>query len=206
MDELLEAAVAELCDRHGCHTVILYGSHARGDANAGSDVDVLGLRDEGPAFRDARPWHGSYLDAFIHPATDFAAPDESHLKLLGGRVLVEKGRVGSQLLAGVRAVYDAGPKVLDDNEKAVLRSWLDKTMRRIARGDLEGHYRRVMLLYQALEDYFALRDQWYLGPKAAFAWLRTHDPEAYRRFEQALAPGASLETIRSMVEWVTSAP
>lgn len=202
MDELLEAVAAELCDRHGCHTVILYGSLARGDANAESDIDVLGLRDEGPAFRDARPWRGRYLDAFIHPAADFDHPDESHLKLLGGHVLVERADAGSRLLAAVQAVYDAGPKVLDEHEQAVLRSWLEKTMHRIARGDLEGHYRRVMLLYQALEDYFALRGHWYLGPKAAFAWLREHDPEAYRRFEQALAPGASLKDIQAMVNVV----
>jgi predicted nucleotidyltransferase len=40
---------------YGCHTVILYGSRARGDATAESDYDVLGVRDSGEAIRDARP-------------------------------------------------------------------------------------------------------------------------------------------------------
>jgi hypothetical protein len=202
MDELLDAVVQELCDRHGCHTVILYGSHARGDANPESDVDLLGIRAEGPAYRDARPWRGTFLDAFIQPESDFAAPNDEQLKLLGGRVLVEQGDVGTRLLAAVDAVYAAGPRKQAAHERAVTRSWLEKTLHRIARGDLEGHYRRVMLLYQALEDYFTLRDRWYLGPKAAFAWMRQQDPETYRRFEEALAPGADLAAIRAMVEAV----
>ena len=52
--QILEAITQELCDQHGCHTVILYGSRARGDATEASDYDILGIRDSGVSFRDAR--------------------------------------------------------------------------------------------------------------------------------------------------------
>ena len=39
--------IRELIGNHGCHTVILYGSMARGDATECSDVDVLGIRETG---------------------------------------------------------------------------------------------------------------------------------------------------------------
>ena len=35
--------VRALRDRHGCHTAILYGSYARGDAGRTSDLDVAGF-------------------------------------------------------------------------------------------------------------------------------------------------------------------
>ena len=73
---------------------------------------------------------------------------------------------------------------------------------RIARGDAEGNYRRAMLLYQLLEDYFRAQDRWYLGPKASFAWLAAHDPAAYRAFQAALAPGAELAAVAALARRV----
>lgn len=202
MEDDLEALVAELRDRHGCHTVILYGSHARGDAMAESDFDVIGVRDEGPMVRDARAWRGSYLDAFIHPVADLQAPDESWLKLVGARVLVERGVIGTRLLAAVDAIFAQGPTPLDEPGRMLVHSWQRKTLDRLARGDMEGDYRRVMLLHQAIEDYFALRNAWYMGPKVSFAWLRRHDPAVLRAYEAALVPGADIRAIRELVALV----
>jgi hypothetical protein len=67
-DPLLEVISEDLRAQHGCHTVILYGSRARGDATATSDYDVLGVKESGDSFRDARLWNGVYLDIFIHPS------------------------------------------------------------------------------------------------------------------------------------------
>jgi hypothetical protein len=69
---------------------------------------------------------------------------------------------------------------------------------RIARGDLESKYRRVELLFQALEDYFKLRGLWYRGPKAGLPWLARHDPESHTAFARALEPHAPLEDLRAL--------
>jgi hypothetical protein len=50
-----------------------------------------------------------------------------------------------------------------------------------------------------LEDYFALRQQWYLGSKASWNWLQCHDSDAYTAFADALKPGASISAIQSLV-------
>jgi hypothetical protein len=58
------------------------------------------------------------------------------------------------------------------------------------------------LLYQLLEDYFALRDEWYRGPKEALADLRRRAPGAFSAFERALTPGASFDALEALVDQV----
>jgi hypothetical protein len=178
--------------------VILYGSRARGDATAESDYDVAGIREGGAAVRDARPWRDSYLDAFIYPEAAVATGSEDRLHWLGGRVLLERDGLGQRLLAELAAIESAGPAPLAEDDAATRRVWLGKMVERAARGDLEGHYRRAWLLFQALEDYFALRGHWYRGPKEGFAWLAAHDPETLAAFEAALAPGAPIASLRAL--------
>lgn len=200
------ALLAELAP-HGCHTWILYGSRARGDAHPTSDVDLLGLRDGGDSDHDARLWHGVYLDAFVHPTDRYAAGGADCLHLRHGRVLQERDGQGQRLLAAAAAAFQAGPPPLADHEQRLRLAWLRKMVARIAgRGpaDVEAHYRRAWLLMQSLEDYFALRRQWYLGPKESLHWLQTHAPEDHAAFAAALAPGADLATIGFLVERITA--
>ena len=48
----IDATALAIADAHGCHTVLFYGSRARGDADEGSDVDLLCIWDDGLAIRD----------------------------------------------------------------------------------------------------------------------------------------------------------
>jgi uncharacterized protein len=41
----LARLVDEIVTRHGCHTVVLYGSRALGTATSESDWDMLGIRE-----------------------------------------------------------------------------------------------------------------------------------------------------------------
>ena len=63
----------------------------------------------------------------------------------------------------------------------MVRVWYTKMLVRIARGDAESKYRRIELLYQALENYFKLRGLWYSGAKAALPWLARHDRRRMQR-------------------------
>ena len=94
--------VEELCTKHGCHTVILYGSRARGDFSEESDHDVLGVRADGPACRDARPWEGSFLDAFIYSEAALETLDDGMARLAGGKVLLERDGFGAELVASIQ--------------------------------------------------------------------------------------------------------
>jgi hypothetical protein len=215
--EDLAALVAELRDRHGCHTVILYGSRARGDHRPDSDYDVLGIRDapaashDGPAanraapgaYRDARDWRDTWLDAWIYCDADLEPRALLHID--GGRILLERDDRGRTLLEAVAAALRHVPPPLTPEERTLRVSWSRKMLARARRGwpdDLEGNYRRTWLLFDLLESYFCLRGLWYQGPKKAFAWLETHDPAAWRRFDAALRPGAGLEPLEALVELV----
>lgn len=53
-DAVLQFIVDELISLHHCHTIILYGSRARGDFTVTSDYDVAGIREKGDKQRIAR--------------------------------------------------------------------------------------------------------------------------------------------------------
>ncbi|PAX52667.1 nucleotidyltransferase domain-containing protein [Brunnivagina elsteri] len=207
-DPILTAVVDELSSEQNCHTVILYGSRAKGTHTANSDYDILAVREIGQTTRDARLWNGAYLDIFIYNEGDILDIDASFLRLLGGIVLrcpttrqgvsTHQG-IGHQLLAKVAALYASTPPALQPNEIELRRIWLYKMLERIATGDIEANYRGVWLLYALLEDYFDLRQQWYLGSKASWNWLQVHDQESYATFAAALKPGASISAIQSLV-------
>jgi hypothetical protein len=98
-----------------------------------------------------------------------------------------------------------GPPLLLEGEDEMVRVWYAKMLVRVARGDLEAKYRRVEMLFQALENYFKLRGLWYRGPKAGLAWLASHDPGTHTAFTRALEPHASSEDLRTLVQHILPA-
>src|SRR6185436_8452344 len=101
-----DALVAELRRAHAAHTVILYGSHARGDATPESDIDFAAFADVPTMARDARQWCGMYLDGFIYPSAVAITPtlEPEMLKLVGGRVLLDERGLAGPLLERVAAL------------------------------------------------------------------------------------------------------
>ena len=196
----LAAVVKEFQRKHRCHTLILYGSHARGDATPASDYDLLGIRDTGEVVRDARLWRGVYLDFFAYPARKAKAEQLMHVR--GGKVLLQKGRFGDRLLSNIEKAYAAGPKPLPPDELNARKVWARKMLERARVGDAEGNYRRAWLLMALLENYFAFRNRWFDGSKASLRWLRENDPKASAQFEKALRPGAQISAIAALVELV----
>ncbi|MEY4544493.1 MAG: hypothetical protein RL685_688 [Pseudomonadota bacterium] len=199
-----ERIALEVMVANGCHTVILYGSWPRGQATADSDVDVLCVREEGKAFRDARvAAEGVYIDAFIYPRADVASPDLPLMRVLGGVVLREVDGLGTGLLTQLQALYARGPAPMPDDQRRAVVLWASKMLARIrGQRDLDANYRRMQLSMQCIEDYFALRGKWFEGPKHAFAWLRQHDAGAYRRFVHAALAGASDDAFVELVQAV----
>lgn len=198
-----ERLALEVMAAHDCHTVILYGSWAHGLATAESDVDVLCVREEGKAFRDARIADGIYLDAFIYPRADLAAPEPSLLRVLGGVVLREADGCGTALLARLQALHERGPVPIPDDERRAVVLWSRKMLERMGGSSgLEVGYRRMQLYLQCLEDYFGLRGKWFEGPKAAYAWLLQNDTATYRCFAHAALPAASADAFVALVQAV----
>ena len=198
----IDRLCADLVQRHGAHTVLLYGSHADGSASPGSDYDLAGFADVPRTLRDARVVDGQFLDAFIYPESLLAQPTHEQLHMRSSRILLQRDRQASHFLTALDALYAAGPEAKPEDELQAVRTWAWKMLARMERGDAEGNYRRHWLLMQLLEDYFSLRRQWYLGPKKALMLLRHSDPAVHAAFEAGLHPGATADAIRTLVQQV----
>jgi hypothetical protein len=198
--ELLELLCKHLEEDFRCHTAILYGSLARGDWDVASDIDVIAFCDAGEAAHVAHRWQGFFLDLFLYPTA--TKPDTNWLRVHGGRVLFQRGLDGDVALAAVETVFAIGPEILSASEVQTRRLWLEKMLARAEKGGPEGDYRRHWLLMALLEDYFALRGQWYLGPKRSLAVLKSERPEDFAVLCKAFKPLASVEDIRACVTMV----
>jgi predicted nucleotidyltransferase len=199
----IQRLTAALMAEYGCHTAILYGSRARGDATASSDVDLLLVRAEGVELQEARVVEGIYLDVFIYSEASLVTPDVGLLRALGGVVLCERDGFGQALLAKLKALDDLGPAPMSAAARRVALVWSRKMLTRIVgQHGLEANYRRMQLLMQSVEDYFALRHMWFRGLKAASPWLLAHDPVMHQRLERAASPGADDAAFAALVEAV----
>ncbi|MFL9870233.1 nucleotidyltransferase domain-containing protein [Paraburkholderia megapolitana] len=196
--ELIDTLAEDLRLTYGCHTAILYGSRARDDWDAASDIDVIAFRDAGDQQRVASRWNGVFLDLFVHSTNDTVEP--GWIRINGGRVLFQADGFGDKVLRETKALFDAGPEEVPAAELLVRKVWAEKMLERAAKGDVEGNYRRHWLLCTLLEDYFAARGEWYLGPKRSFRALSETAGEHFGLFEAALKPDASLAAVRAVID------
>jgi predicted nucleotidyltransferase len=116
-DDLAE----HLAARYAAVVVILYGSVAKGDVNASSDVDAACFVADDRRYPESYVHRGRLMDVWIYPLGD-AADTESFLKLAGGRVLLDGDGVGPDLMRRVNAYLETPrndrSKELDESSRA----------------------------------------------------------------------------------------
>lgn len=199
---MLLSIVDHLRSKYRCHTVILYGSRARGEETATSDYDVAGIRARGPKTRQAGKVDGAYWDIFVYSEKDLRKFSEHQWAWKNARVLWSDGDYGQRLLRRLEKFLDTPFQPVPKYEIEATRAWSLKQLERCQLGDVHGHYRRVELQVAALSDYFQIRKKRYLGPKAALQWLESSDLTTYRLFARVYQEPADLEALRALIQRV----
>ena len=204
-DIVLNLIVDELKSTYLCHTVILYGSRARGDYTSTSDYDVAGISSSGEKKRIARfdEKHNVYHDIFIYPEDDFLSLKDEHLNMADGVVIVEHDDFGNDLILKLKLMLDE-PESISNDELQVRKVWYKKMLSRASIGDLEGRYRHIWSLFAIIEDYFAFRNLRYQGPKKAFQYLEEHDQDTLSLFKDALFNTNDLDVLERLIIKITS--
>ncbi len=199
------AALADEMRRtHGAHTVVLFGSRARGDAAPTSDVDVLAVRADGGPDRDVRRWRGFDLDVHVLDEQGLAAKLIEHAPgLAHARVLAQDAGSGDRLIARARYLLSQPPPAQDLGYVESLWAWGAKMRERIRSADPTlAAVQRAIVLVQSLPAWAEVRRRWFFGTKDAIATLGRDDPDVHRALLAAAAPGAEVEAFDRLLDAV----
>ena len=200
-DNVLQSIIHELKTTHNCHTIILYGSRARGDFSKTSDYDVAGITACGEKKWIARfdEENQVFHDIFIFPEAELTTPMASHLHMSEGIVLCDHQDFGKKLLEILRHMASL-PESLAADELASRKVWYRKMLARAEVQDIEGKYRHIWVIFAILEDYFSFKQLRYQGPKKAFQYLAQHDPNILALFDKTLSNTQNITDLKLLIE------
>lgn len=201
-DPVLTAIVRHLTDKYKCHTVILYGSRARGSTTATSDYDVVGVRSRGTKTRVAKKQNGFYWDVFVYSEKELRKLGNEQMGWRDAIVLVEKKNYGRNLVKRLTKLVTKPYKPLPAYQIKVLKVWAQKELERCAVRDIHGMYRRAEFHNALVEHYFDIRKKRFWGPKAGIIWLKDHDPKMYKLLQRTLKKPSKLEHLRAAASYV----
>jgi predicted nucleotidyltransferase len=204
MDDLLSRVVIDLQEKYNPHTIILYGSRARGDHTSSSDIDVVCFVEGATPIEDARDFEGLYLDAWVYGSDVMSASNSELLRVADGCCLYDSEGRGEVFLKELQQHIEQGPKQLSASQIQHTKQWVHKMLERSKSSDIESLYRRYWLAVDLLQIYFDLRGQWYFGPKKGLAWLREYDSTGYELFLQLYNHGIRFEDLGKLSEYVTN--
>lgn len=196
-----KALVRDLRKRHDCHTILLHGSHARGEATTTSDLDIACVCETGEVTPDCRTWRGFELDARVCGEKVLTQP-ENFLHLADAVILYDQSGFGEALMASIKLALELPIQPLTREEKAHQESWARKALRRAEARDALGNFRALELAITLLEYYFTRRTMLYPGPKRALQTLQNENPDVFVLFEKSLSRPTELETLRQLVDQV----
>ena len=196
-DPILNSIVRVLRNKHKCHTIVLYGSRARGLTTPTSDYDVFGVRRLGGKTRIAKKQNGGYWDVFVYSEKDLLKFDDQHFSWKNARLIYHENSYGPKLLRRIQSHVKKPYKRQPRSEIAVIKAWAQKELERCRMKDIQGLFRRSEFLAALIEHYFFVRQKRYWGPKESFAWVKKNDPQTFTMIERALKFPTSLTHLRA---------
>src|SRR5258708_2610644 len=139
-DQILNSIVQELKQKYRCHTIVLYGSRARGLTTPTSDYDVIGIRRRGEKSRIARKQTGYYWDVFVYSEKDLRKLGDEHFAWKNACILHEDGHYGRNLLRRIEKLLRTPYKRKPQYEIDITRVWAQKELDRCKMTDIQGLY------------------------------------------------------------------
>ena len=98
MEQAVSKIINELKMQYQLHTIIIYGSRARGDSTQTSDLDIACFLDNPIVKHDARELHDIYLDAWFYPTKALSENREEFLRLHDGVCVYDQNDQGEDFL------------------------------------------------------------------------------------------------------------
>lgn len=201
-DPILKRITNTLINEYKCHTVILYGSRARGLATSTSDYDILGVRKNGQRIRIAKKQNNFFWDVFIYSEKDLKSLTEESFVWRDAKIIFQKGTYGTKFLQRLsdhlKQPFTPHPK----DEIKVLKVWAQKQLERCRVDNIQGLFRRVEFLNALIDHYFYVRQKRFLGPKEGFAWIEIYDPMTFKLIKRALKNPTNLTFLKAAAERV----
>lgn len=204
MEKIIPKLIQDLNKRYQPHTIILYGSRARGKVSRGSDIDIVCFSDNSDNCKDAREFMDSFLDAWIYDTDSMDANDPQFIRLFDGYCLQDTQELGEPFLKKIRTREQKGPKTLSDSERQHSRVWIQKMLHRCEQPDIEADCNKALLATALLEHYFTLSDRWYFGVQKSLAWLSDNDPVTYLLFERLFTNRMDIANLQPIAHIVLS--
>ena len=185
-DPVLKSIILELREKFLCHTIVLYGSRARGSISPTSDYDVVGVCRRGKKTRIAKKQQGFYWDVFVYPEKDLEKLGDQQLGWRDAKILYQKDEYGRNLLRRLKTHLRKPHKPEPKYEIEILKVWAQKELDRCKVNDIQGLYRRAEFQSALIEHYFVIRKKRFSGPKAGLAWLEENDLTTFKLIHRSL--------------------
>ena len=105
-DQVFQKMLNHLKKDFNCHTIILYGSRARGiGVTDSSDYDIIAIRRVGENIREACEFEGVFIDAWIYSESILKKIDSSFLRVRDGIIIEQKNNCGIRLLNKIDEIF-----------------------------------------------------------------------------------------------------
>lgn len=185
-------------ETYGCHTLILYGSRAKGTHRPDSDWDLIGLNDaEHDDFCHAVVPGIGEINAYIYPrpmgifnpnapSKLFIPLDAFVRRLHDARVLVEEDGLGTAIVHRAQVMKQGGPAKISPEKREHLEFYFFRQRLGEYLDPNDPHFKhaaaplihtmRHEAMTQVIFNYFRLRGKWVPAPNDWYAYFERHDP------------------------------
>jgi hypothetical protein len=210
MNQATKNFVARLENDDNVLGVILFGSWARGNNRAESDVDLIILLKKG--FQRCIETHDGQIFEIIYTTPGSALQfwqenkDECFKVWSVAKILLDKGGVIEQLQQGAKGIIDTGKTEINEKQKEQFRFDAEDKLRYIKISLTTDLVTASLILNQMVIQltglYFDLRRQWTPAPKQRFAEIESKSPlfaDLLKAFYETDDQRVKLEKAEAMV-------